>query len=430
MQLSAFVVIAIAELYVVLLLAGIFLVFYIKKLKTLIRRQQDKLVDLKGAANPLIAPGSSPEFIATQNYKAYLNKEIAATSSKFEEVSPEADIALEQAKTSPEFQRILALRYAFLRAEELGTTEERGTLPYWHIFQEALIPLLSEDAAPAAEGENDAALAEELATAKKRIENLEKFKKLFFELEKQFASAQENAQDYYAQLMALAEGIEDRETFNSILDSYHSVYDGVHSNISYMMQNPDTVTEHKTINITRQDPRAAEEIIKLRNVAADQHRIINQLQRRLIEARTSEEKELVIQELQQQLQRQTRFVQESETCVQLLEDELNKVHLELNEKEKVVYKAVALEEENEQMKSTLHSFTLESKDMMSSINELEKENESLKKTLTVPTPTPPTTPEKSPSSGDDLKKIQTEFHDLKRQYAELEEKYLDLKLGG
>lgn len=426
MQISGFIAIAVIELYVILLLAGIFLLVYIRKLKSLIRRQQNKLTDLKNAASEPETPEFSPEFIATQNYKAYLNKEIHATSSKFEQVSPEADIALEQPNESPEFQRILALRYAFLRAEELGTTEERGTNEYWSIFTQALNPLLAS--AVVQESPSDSSLAEELATAQKRIENLEKFKKLFFDLEKQFASAQANAQDYYAQLLAMSDGVSDREGFNNILERYHNVYEGVHGNISYMMQNPDTVTEHKTINITRQDPRAAEEIIKLRNVAADQHRIINQLQRRLYEAHTSEEKELVIHELEQQLQRQTRFVQESETCVQLLEEELNKVQHELSEKEKVAHKAEALEEENEHIKSTLHNFTLESRDMMSSINELEKENEHLKKNLQQPTTS--TKVDVPAEASGHLNQMQQEFQNLKKQYAELEEKYLDLKLGG
>jgi predicted nucleic acid-binding Zn-ribbon protein len=162
-------------------------------------------------------------------------------------------------------------------------------------------------------------------------------------------------------------------------------------------------------------------------VAADQHRIINQLQKKLMDAKTTEEKELVIEELQQQLQRQTRFVQESETCVQLLEEELNKAQDELNVKEKMLKETSTLGEENQIIKSTLQSFTLESKDMMHNINELEKENIDLKKNIEVTLTKAPVA--EPADTASEIVAIQSEFMDLKKQYAELEEKYLELKLG-
>jgi chromosome segregation ATPase len=213
-----------------------------------------------------------------------------------------------------------------------------------------------------------------------------------------------------------------------VLDSYHGVYDGIQQNITQIIQNPDSFNQHKTINITRQDPRAAEEIVKLRNVAADQHRIINDLQRKLMSAVTAEEKEQVIQELQQQLQRQIRFVHESETCIQLLEDELAKAHDEISTQEQSIDETSAISEENQQIKNALHSFTLESKDLVSNINQLEDENNSLKKNMRT---TPVTTNSQSTTNdlAPEVKKIQAELSDLKKQYAELEEKYLDLKLA-
>jgi len=422
MQVPNAIIAVIAEVNLALLLGLVIFFVHSRKLKSLVRRQQEKLIELlktPPTSNPV---DSGP---STQNYKAYLNKELDATAAQFSILSPGQDIALELPADSPLFQRILALRYAFLRTEELGTTEDTGTAEYWSIFQQALEPLLTS-AVPEPLHQGNPELEAELATAKKRIENLEKFKRLFFDMEKQWNSAQANAQDYYAQLLALSDGVHDRAGFNDALERYHGVYDGIHHSISHMAQNPDAITDSRTIHITRQDPRAAEEIIKLRNVAADQHRIINQLQKRLIEAKTSEEKELVIQELQQQLQRQTRFVHESETCIQLLEEELNKAQEELHLKEKTLDETLALGEENERIKNTLHSFTLESKDLISNINDLEKENSSLKQNAgTQQTFIAPAIKDTS----EDIKKIQSEYTDLKKQYAELEEKYLDLKMG-
>lgn len=420
MQVPNALIVVAAEINIVLLIGTVFFFMHSRKLKSLVRRQQEKLIELlKAQQKAPIAPSATAPAAPTQNYKSHLNEELDATATEFAIHSPDQDIALELPADSPLSQRILALRYAFLRAEELGTTEDRGTPEYWSIFQQALEPLLAS--------QQDNNSNEELETAKKRIENLEKFKRLFFDMEKQWATAQANAQDYYAQLLALSEGVNDRAAFNNVLESYHGVYDSIQHNITQVIQNPDSFS-HKTINITRQDPRAAEEIVKLRNVAADQHRIINDLQRKLIEASTTEEKELIIQELQQQLQRQIRFVQESETCIQLLEDELAKAHEEISLQEKTLDETSALSEENKQIKNALHSFTLESKDLISSINELEEENDSLKQNIRQ-TPAASNSQTSASEIQPDVKKIQSELTDLKKQYAELEEKYLDLKLG-
>lgn len=421
MQVPNAIIFVAAEIIIVLLVCTVIFFVHSRKLKSLVRRQQEKLLALlESQPKPASAtPAPTP----IQNYKNYLNEELDATSAQFAVFSPDQDIALELPSDSPLLQRILALRYAFLRAEELGTTEDRGTTEYWNIFQQALEPLLTSP-----QGDANPELAGELETAKKRIENLEKFKRLFFDMEKQWAGAQANAQNYYAQLLALSEGVEDRAAFNNVLENYHGVYDSIQQNITQVIQNPDSFNQHKTINITRQDPRAAEEIVKLRNVAADQHRIINDLQRKLMSAATAEEKELVIQELQQQLQRQIRFVTESETCIQLLEDELAKAHEEISIQERSLDETSALSEENQQIKNALHNFTLESKDLVNSIHQLEDENDSLKQNIrTAPVTTAPqsTTGEATP----EVKKIQSELSDLKKQYAELEERYLDLKLG-
>jgi DNA repair exonuclease SbcCD ATPase subunit len=423
MQVPNAIIFVAAEIIIVLLICTVVFFVHSRKLKSLVRRQQEKLLALLEAqVKPIEAPQASP-ITSTRNYKSYLNDELDVTASQFSVYSPDQNIALELPEDSPLLQRILALRYAFLRAEELGTTEERGSNEYWSIFQQTLEPLLAPP-----QRELNSELESELETAKKRIENLEKFKRLFFDMEKQWAEAQTNAQDYYAQLLSLSEGVDDRALFNNVLEKYHGVYDNIQQNITQVIQNPDAFNQQKVINIIRQDPRAADEIVKLRNVAADQHRIINDLQKKLMSAVSAEEKEVVIHELQQQLQRQIRFVNESETCIQLLEDELAKAHEEISIQEKSLNEANALSEENQQIKNVLHSFTQESKDLINSINQLEDENNTLKQTMRHP-PTTITSQVGMPESTSDVKKIQSELNDLKKQYAELEERYLDLKLG-
>lgn len=409
------------EIYLALLIAAVVLIFYALKQKKLIRRQQGKLRELIET----IKTTSSPATPAGKTYKQLIYEQLEFTQDRFALIAPRSDISEAQPTDLPINQRIVALRYAFLRAEELGTTEVPGSEGYWNVFRQTLEPLLQSTANTALDLPLDTSLeassSEELEMYKKRVENLEKFKKLFFDLEKRWNEAQANAQGYYNELHSMADGIEDRERYEMLLGQYSNSYNEI---THYIHDTNAAITgrpvENKTINIIRQDPRAAEEIMKLRNVAADQYRVISNLQRKLEEAVTAEEKDLVIKELEQQLQRQVRFVQESDTCVQLLEEELNKANEQLAEQTQLLGKDHLLEEENQRIKETLQSFTQESKELLDNLEDLEKENDQLKNNLE----------QTSAHTGNNpasLQQIQGEFAELRKQYTELEEKYLELK---
>ncbi len=413
MQVPTLVLVVAIEIYLALLIATFALLYFSFKQKKLIKRQQSKLKELIDT----VKNTQSPELPPAKTYKQFIYEQLDITQDRFSFLAPRSDIAGIQPADVPINQRIVALRYAFLRAEELGTTTVQGSEGYWDTFKQTLEPLLHS---PLDIESNDTS-SDELETYKKRVENLEKFKKLFFDLEKRWNEAQANAQSYYNELYAMADGVEDRERYELLLGRYNDSYNDINQ---YMYATSGAINgvpqENKTINIIRQDPRAAEEIMKLRNVAADQYRVISNLQRKLEEAATTEEKDLVIKELEQQLQRQIRFVQESDTCVQLLEEELTKANEKIAEQEQQLDSDHHLEEENQRIKQTLHDFTKESKDLLINIEELEKENDELKHNLDE---TPPSTE----TSGGNSVQLQAEFAELRKQYAELEEKYLELK---
>lgn len=422
MQVPTIVLAVAIEVYLALLIAAVVLIFYARKQKKLIRRQQGKLRELIET----IKTTSSPTTPAAKTYKQLIYEQLEFTQDRFALIAPRSDISEAQPSDLPINQRIVALRYAFLRAEELGTTEVPGSEGYWNVFRQTLEPLLLQSTVDATldlplDTSLETASNEELAMYKKRVENLEKFKKLFFDLEKRWNEAQTNAQGYYNELYAMADGVEDRERYEMLLGQYGNSY----NEISHYMHDTNAAltgrpVENKTINIIRQDPRAAEEIMKLRNVAADQYRVISNLQRKLEEAVTAEEKDLVIKELEQQLQRQVRFVQESDTCVQLLEEELNKANEKIAQQEGIIEHEHELEEENQRIKETLQNFTHESKELLGNLEDLERENDQLKNNLEHTS----TETEASPAS---LQKIQSEFAELRKQYTELEGKYLELK---
>lgn len=407
MQVSNTLLIVAAEIYVLLLIGMLVLFLFSRKQKKVIARQQKKLLELVKE----IRQSNHTEIkavIPEKTYKSYLNEQLDITQKRFIAIGSQIDISATQPTDGSLEQRVTALRYAFLRAEELGTTEGAHTDKYWNIFQQALEPLLQPS------NEN---LLEELATYKKRVENLEKFKKLFFDLEAQWSAARVNAENYHEQLIALSDEMSDPNAYQKLLDNYQrnfTQFNQSMKNTSSILDNSDS----KTINIIRQDPRAAEEIIKLRNVAADQYRVINTLQRKLEEAISDEQKTLIIHELEQQLQRQMRFVQESDTCVQLLEEELNKANEKIAEQEELIGHGELLDEENNHIKDTLHNFTLESKDLLENIELLEEENRQLRQQLEMVSPTD------TLIAGDD----QEALTNLQKQYTELEERYLALKM--
>src|SRR5690606_27580291 len=122
-----------------------------------------------------------------------------------------------------------------------------------------------------------------------------------------------------------------------LLKRYRTVYDNLgHCILSgNKNQEESSIKNIHTTHINRTDSNATKEIIKLRNVAVDQHRVIHQLQRKLEDAKDPVEVALAVRELQQQLERQTRFVKEAESCVQLLEDELAQSHEKLVHQERL-----------------------------------------------------------------------------------------------
>lgn len=427
MQVPTIILAVVVEIYLALLIGIVILLFYSSKQKKIIRRQQEKLLELINEIKK--APSAAT---SQKTYKHHIDEQLENTQQYFKKIAPDGDIASIEPSDRSLDQRIVALRYAFLRAEELGTIEDMGSDRHWILFQQALEPLLqtSTPAAPILTSiptPTSPASTEELETYKQRVENLEKFKNLFFDLEKQWNDTQANAQHYYMELSGMASEVVDRDRFNTLLNNYHMVYDGLnHSIHNTNLALAGQPTESKTINIIRRDPRSAEEIMKLRNVAADQYRVINNLQRKLDGAVSSEEKALVIGELEQQLQRQIRFVQESDTCVQLLEEELANANEKIAEQEQRLGSEKLLSEENARIKKTLHSFTLESKDLLVNLDELEKENAALKNTQSHENK-PSQTLQNSAQSIAELQEIQASFNILQKKYTELEGKYLELK---
>jgi hypothetical protein len=433
MQLSNLILLTLAEVCLVLIFISGLLLFQILKQRKTIRRQQDKLEEVLRELRRLKLP--PPPAAPGTSYKTYLQSQQTATVKRLQGTYP--NFSLENPATeadSPE-ARALALRLQLLQIEESAIEKGDGPLKInWQYLETQLANLLTRPTEPAPSSAN----TEDIETYKKRIENLEKFKTLFFDMERQWQIAQAQSEDYHAKLSALAGDMGASDNFIDLLGKYQTVYQGLNQSFVYGagdMSKP-AESEIEIVTVTRIDPRAGEEIIRLRNVAADQHRIINQLQRKLDQAATAEAREEVIVELQQQLQRQTRFVQESETCIRLLEDELSAAGEKIVQQQRQLSSFQAEREETAKAKATLEKFTLESKELVKTLLDLESENAELKRNLKDATPdmlkndqaAETDTTEQLVSAREALKTMETRYSALEREYALLEEKYLELKM--
>ncbi len=386
MQIPDYMVFLAIEACVILMLISVLLSWHTYRQRQLIRRQQEKLRAVILELRQLRSP-PMPETSGT-SYKTYLHAQQIATRNRFAGIVPDTDIHKALTADLPPEHKALALRQRLLQLEEAATERGDGPLQIdWVHLETGLARLLDDLTA------TSPSLRDELAMCRKRIGNLEKFKQLFFELEPQWQKAQQQAQVFYGQLSGMAQSVENNGQLLEILDNYHNLYRDIYRDFTDSSHHLEELTGDKDgseiggIPLIPADSRTDEEIIRLRNVAADQHQIISQLQRKLDDTVSIEAKDVVINELQQQFQRQIRFMRESETCIKLLEDELTRT----NEKLQHTTKALkALEKENAVLKGESGQATLE-------------------------------------DHTEALKDIKAQYLALQQEYVNLEEKYLTSK---
>ncbi|MGK0499241.1 MAG: hypothetical protein ACJAYG_000875 [Oceanicoccus sp.] len=436
-----------AELAVLLLVICIFLLIHLGQMRKLMARLEEKILELrqmvgssrkeskhalKKLALAEAAAANSRAFID------YLDDEIYHTRRHHQSLSPDRDIVLDIATDAPLDRQAAALRHVFLIAEKearyAGSEDESS----WAVLQSKLQQIIqfyesaavatTDNGAEAGEvSTDDDATARELENLNKRLENLERFKSLFFNMESQWEQAKKQSDDYYQQLLALTEGVDPSNEFEKVLKNYASAYDDLGATIAEGVdgESPTLVAKEVPAQPTNGKSMVAnqDEIERLKNMAVNQHKVITELKKKLVGASSVEEQQQVVEELSQQLEQQQRFLQEAETCTQLIEDELSRV---IQENDLLRAQSGGSEEtfNDEHIEPVVNELTKESKDMLATIDSLEDENTSLKRQL-------------ESSGGNDantellkskLEEIQQERLNLQTQHIELEERYLELKM--
>lgn len=405
--------IAAVEIALLLLVLCVVLIIQNRSLRQLVQKLKTKAQDVigelkKAKHSQQVTEPESESF----SYVDYVERELNDTIEHHNNLNSNQPIALDIEPGTPLPYRAAALRHAILLAEKDGFAQS-DTLD-WQALRSRYDQIFRfhEDFPAEASGtdENYDELHKDLQNAKKRISNLEKFKQLYFDLEEQWKASQADATHAMNNLNTIASELDSSGRLNSALDEYQASFDGL-SNIFNSSLAGDVIELGST-----EGSGVSEEVKQLRAVAADQHRIIQGLQKQLTTAATQTERESVVEGLQTELQKQARFIQESETCIQLLEDELNSAHHDLEQlrsKTNLIpdlkTELVGLRKEHDATELKYHAAISENRKLQKYI----KENMANRS---------------QGGDGDESTKLKKQLSELVERYNDLEERFLDLKM--
>lgn len=431
MPLERIALIAALEVAALLLVFSIILLFKNRTLRRLIKKLQGNVSELSEelkkakAASKLEKKATAvksepPPAPNCATFLDYINQQIDDTKAHHATLQPDQDIVLDLAPDTFLPRRAAAFRHAMLLAEKeaLMSAQRSGESLDWSLlrtkyqqffsFYEDYAALPDTDSSPDS-AELDA-INEELTNAKKRINNLEKFKALYFDLEEQWDASKKNAQTHFDSLSQMAADISDSDRFTSTLQSYHAAYSNIDSIIQQGIGDPASIIDNEKIT----NQATVGELRHLRMVAADQHRLITELEAKLLDAKTAEDRTRIVEGLKTELDKQKRFIQESDTCIQLLEDELSNAHKELDQLKTRLKALPAIKTQLQELRKERDDFELQVYKLQAESRKQGRKSKDDKDTIVV--------------DNAEASKLKKELKELEARYANLEEKYLDLKM--
>jgi hypothetical protein len=447
---SSIVLYVVAELAVVLLLIAIFLIFNVKKLKAAIRALESKLASGRTALKKALGENAKIKAelaeknkIKHRDYLDYLDEEIDGARDYHQTLNPDRDIVLDIAPDSPLERQATSLRHALLIAEKEARYAGEQNSSNWDVLQSKYQQIIQfylgaapEPAQPIAP--QDSEDSEDIAGLKRRIETLEGFKRLFFEMEDKWGQAKALADDYYQQLKALGEQVGAGDEFDALLSKYAGAFDEVGNLIGQGTGRLDNAgaADNGDKGNTKMVFANQEEMQHLRNMAVDQYKLIEELKKKLLLSDTVEQKEQAIIAMTDQLEQQQRFLKEAETCTQLNEHELSRAFQDNERLKKQLEGSGSGQEggldaeEIKRLETMIAALTDESRDMLSTIASLEQENAQLlqQKGGLDTGGEPAESADNSELLNQKLKEVQQELLNMQTQHIELEERYLELKM--
>jgi hypothetical protein len=385
------------------------LLFQNRKMHSLVEKLQARMHELVGELKKSREESGNKPAGQDSNYMSHINQQIEQTKKHHISFRSGQDIMLDLDPEAPLPRRTAALRHAVLIAEKEAHSQHTNKTN-WDLlaarYQQLLDFNKTYDRNPAANAGELAQLQAELAISQTRIANLEKFKSLYFDLEKNWQASKGKAGGYFDEMSNLINQGRPAEDIIPLLNHFNTVYSDFNEQIEAGVNSLSPPL----------NAQAQNEINRLRNVTVDQHRTIAELQEKLSRASNDEQRASIIKELQRELHKQARYIQESETCIMLMEDEL---HSSKKEIDQLSARAAQVGPIRLRLKE------LESADTahQSIIQSLKQDNFRLNQKLK-------TINETTPEETNESRALRKELTHIKAKYAELEERFLDLKLKG
>lgn len=295
-EVSKWLLLGIAEVYLLMLLVGGFLVFNISRFKTMVRALQAKI---KGLTQALTEAKQNNETLSNKvsyslAYPDQLEQQLEFTNAYHLELPGDDPIESYLTPEHPIERQTLALRHAVLTAE-LDAVVKDSSRPNWADLQAGLAVILSKYSSKLKArlpGSNSTKVEGDCAKV---------FEDLCAELSKH-----KRLPDNVELLLERAKAALNRAS------------------------EPDGLSSSGSENID-----AAQDLASLRALADKQEKTIIQLQRRLAEGKGQITSQLV-DEVNQELVRQRQYLQESEACVNQLEEELDAAGAKIEELEQSV----------------------------------------------------------------------------------------------
>ena len=153
------------QLAVVLLIICGFLIYYMGRQRGLIKKLEEKIIDLRESLSVSRADVksaqqelSSQQQTMTKDFVEYLDDEIDITVEYHQQLNPTQDIVLDIALDSPLERQATALRYAFLIAEKEARYAGEEGVSSWQVLQtklQQIVQFYESAAAAVLESDND-----------------------------------------------------------------------------------------------------------------------------------------------------------------------------------------------------------------------------------------------------------------------------------
>ncbi len=294
------------EAALVAIITCVILAFKIKALNKTIANLKEKI---KAHPTPTQSTNTNTDNIT------YLNKQLQVTEDNFNQLHINKDINSALNDQIVNIQAI-SLRFHVLQAEYLHLTTHNKETSFDSIIHtyETHIQLLLKNA-----GEQQittlkneiGSLQDKLMQNKKTISHLESLKHHYSDLEEQLTSCQNEAQTHIGTLQGLEDEL--NPDIKHSLEAYTKSYDEM----------AELLNDGKQLHlITSNSADAEQEIESLRLFAANQHKMIEELQAKLRNQSKISHDEETMDHITNELSKHKQFMKESETCIQLMEDEL------------------------------------------------------------------------------------------------------------